>query len=117
MPAPVYVFLDFDNTLSDHTKLGQLYVKELAALLNDRFGQDTGRWAAALKPALDESIHRYVEKFTGNPLAGYNEWLARERVRATEELFQLMGVPLPETEPVDLLAMRLQFEALTACRA
>lgn len=117
MSESVYVFLDFDNTLSDAAALRRQYVQELAYILNRDFGGETAGWEAALSPALDASQARYQATFTGNPLAGYAEWLAQERVRITQEVFAAMGVAPPAGEPLGDSARRVQFEALTGCNA
>jgi FMN phosphatase YigB (HAD superfamily) len=117
MPECVYVFMDFDNTLSDSDALRKQYVQELTSILNRDFGGETGAWEAALSPALDASQARYQETFFGNPLAGYTDWLAQERVRITQEVFGAMGITPPEGEPLGDFAKRVQFEALTCCNA
>ena len=115
MSETVYLFVDFDNTLIDSDALRRQYVQELASILHRDFGGEIAGWEAALSPALDASQARYQATFSGNPLAGYTDWLAQERVRITQEVFGAMGVASPEGEPLGDLARRLQFEALTNC--
>jgi len=117
MAEPTFVFLDFDDTLSDFEEHGRQYVAELALLLAQEHGGTETEWSDAIRPALQESLHRYVERFAGNPLAGYAAWLEEERARAAASIFQRMGRPLPEGEPLADYARRVQFDALTACNA
>src|SRR5262245_37647852 len=111
MPDPTYLFLDFDDTLSDFEALGAMYVRELAALLAGDFGGEEAAWAAAVQPELAASKARYVEKFAGDPLAGFNAWIGPERARVAEAVFARVGRPFPTDDPPDVLAARLQFDA------
>lgn len=117
MSEQTYVFIDFDDTLSDAQALWEQYVEELAALLSMDVGGDEAIWKAALRPAIDRSLARCAEKFRDNPLAGYVEWIDEERVRFTEEVFVEVGQPLPTRDPLVEFAKRMQFDALTACNA
>src|SRR2546423_1956885 len=98
MSKDLYLFIDFDDTLSDFRLLGEQYVSELARRLAGEFGGDVPRWAAALKPELEASIARYTERFTGNPLAGFNAWIATEIPRVVSAVFERAGVPAPMSE-------------------
>lgn len=115
MSEQTYVFIDFDDTLSDAQALWEQYSEELASLLSTDVGGDKTIWKAALRPAIDRSLARYAEKFRGNPLGGYVEWVDAERVRFMEEVFAEVGQPLPTRDPLDEFAKRMQFDALTAC--
>jgi FMN phosphatase YigB (HAD superfamily) len=117
MPDSTYLFLDFDDTLSDAAEHAAQYVRELAGLLASDCGGGAEQWAAAIAPAWQESVRRYEAKFTGNPLAGYNAWLEEERARMTEAIFAAVGAPLPAREPLGEFAKRVMFDALTGCNA
>ncbi len=111
------LFIDFDNTLSDMAALDAQFVRELGHLLSGEFGSESATWESALKPELDATRGRYAVKFTGDPLAAYNQWIEAEREKVTTAVFASAGVPLPSAEPIAPLAKRLQFDALTACNA
>jgi phosphoglycolate phosphatase-like HAD superfamily hydrolase len=117
MPEGVFLFVDFDDTLSDFAALGGQYVEQLSRLLSSEFGGEPGEWAAATVPELEASVARYVEKFVGNPLAGYNAWIEEERARVAAAIFARVGRELPANEPLGPLAKRVQFDALTNCNA
>jgi phosphoglycolate phosphatase-like HAD superfamily hydrolase len=117
MPEGVFLFVDFDDTLSDFSALGAQYVQEVSRLLSNEFGGDAAEWAVAVVPELEASVARYVGKFVGNPLAGYNSWIEEERVRVAEAIFGRAGRELPAGESPGTLAKRIQFDALTSCNA
>ena len=117
MPGEQYVFLDFDNTLSDMNEVGEQYVRELATLLSSGYGKEADDWIVALRPELSASIGRYVDKFAGDPLAGYNAWIEEERARVATAIFGRMTVPMPAGESMAEIAKRIQFDALTSCYA
>lgn len=115
--SPLYLFVDFDDTLCDHELLQRIYLDELAALLSSDFGATPDVWRAALVPEIAETRARYAERFRGAPLAGYTAWLPEERARLGAAVFQRAGVEPPVGEPMDQLVQRLQFDALSCCDA
>jgi phosphoglycolate phosphatase-like HAD superfamily hydrolase len=117
MSEQTYVFIDFDDTLSNAQALWDQYTEELASLLSVDVGGDKAAWKTALRPAIDRSLDRYAETFRNNPLAGYTQWIDAERVRFIEEVFAETGQPLPTCDPLVEFAKRMQFDALTACNA
>lgn len=117
MREPLYLFLDFDDTLSDFRALGAQYVAALARLLAHRYGGAEEAWAAAAREEIQAGIARYEERFIGHPLAGYTQWVQDERGRITETVFERVGVALPSDRYPGDLGKRLQFEALAACNA
>jgi phosphoglycolate phosphatase-like HAD superfamily hydrolase len=117
MPDEIFLFFDFDDTLSDFSLHGPQYVSELARLLSSDFGGEAEEWSSVIKPTLAESIQRYTEKFANNPLGGYNAWIEAERVRVAQEIFAGVGKSLPPDENIAEFAKRVQFDALTCCNA
>ena len=117
MGDALYLFIDFDDTLSDFGLLGEQFVSELARRLARDFGADSTTWAAALKPELEASIARYADRFTGDPLAGFRAWIAEERPRVVAAVFERAETAVPTKEPLATLGERLQSESLVVCDA
>jgi phosphoglycolate phosphatase-like HAD superfamily hydrolase len=117
MPDETFLFLDFDNTLSDMDALGAQYVQAVAILLAHEFGGEAGAWATVTAPALRESKTRYEAAFVDNPLGGFAAWVEAERVQVAEAIFAGVGKALPKEETVSALAKRVQFDALKGCNA
>ena len=107
MGDALYLFIDFDDTLSDFGLLGEQFVSELARRLARDFGADSTTWAAALKPELEASIARYADRFTGDPLAGFRAWIAEERPRVVAAVFERAETAVPTKEPLATLGERL----------
>lgn len=112
----IYVFLDFDDTLSDMRRLRPQLIDESAELLA-RFGATREAWAQAVALALDRSVARYTERFTADPTAEYVTWLDDERTRIGEDLFAAVGVAPPPNEPLGAIVKRMTFDALAYCNA
>jgi phosphoglycolate phosphatase-like HAD superfamily hydrolase len=110
-----FVFLDFDNTLSDQFRFNTQYVREIGALLAPQFGGEPEAWERAAIAMLETLERDYIARFGGNPLAGYCAWLEEARFTAAERLFGGMGLPVPSS--VRDLGMETQFRALSACDA
>jgi len=117
MAEETFLFVDFDNTMVDTERLRSLYTAELARILASDYGGDENRWAAAIPPALDACMARYVATFEGRPLAGYCAWLPEEMARIAAEVFTGAGVAAPAGVPLSEVAQRAQFDALAACNA
>ena len=90
-----FVFLDFDDTLSDAAGLHAQFVRCLGEILSDRFGGLPDRWAAAATDMLDWVASDYARRFTANPLNGYCLWLADVREGSVHRIFESMGVAVP----------------------
>ncbi len=110
-----YIFIDFDNTLSDQYQFNVQYVREVGALLAPKYGGESETWAKAATDMMETLEQEYIARFLNNPLAGYCEWLAGMRERACALLFGAMGLPVPPN--AKQLAIETQFNALTACDA
>ncbi|HZO89979.1 MAG TPA: HAD family hydrolase [Chthonomonadaceae bacterium] len=110
-----YVFIDFDNTLSDQFEFNLQYVREVGALLAPKYGGDAETWAQAATEMLEALEQDYLARFAGNPLGGYCAWLETVHTRAAEMLFARMGLPVPPNAKE--LARETQFNALIGCNA
>ncbi len=110
-----FIFVDFDDTLSDNFQFNLQYVRELGALLAPKFGGEGEAWAKSATDMLATIEAEYVARFVGAPLAGYCAWLETIRARSVELLFGGMGVAAPADAAS--LAIDNQFSALTACDA
>jgi HAD superfamily hydrolase (TIGR01509 family) len=117
MSDDLYLFIDFDDTLSDAKTFGVQYVHALSERLASAYGGEVTAWTEALVPELGAGIARYEAQFLGNPLGGYTAWLEEERARTAESLFRSVGRTLPPEESPAELAKRIQFDALTAVHA
>ncbi len=110
-----FLFLDFDNTLSEQSELHQQYVTELSALLVEGHGGSAEAWQRACATQLLKVQKDYESVFVGNPLAGYRAWLERMRVGFVTEVFAEVGAAMPDN-PLEV-ATDYQFSALTSCNA
>lgn len=110
-----YLFVDFDDTLSDQFKLNTQYVREVGALLAPKYGGEPEAWAKATADMLEALEKEYVERFVCRPLAGYREWLETVHDRASEMVFAGMGLQTPPDSR--RLAIETQFAALASCDA
>ncbi len=111
-----YVFLDFDDTLSDIRSLRLQFVREAAELL-ERHGATRDAWEQAVAPTFERSLARYTERYTTDPLAEYVHWLDQERARIGAEIFEAAGVQPPTGEPLAELVKRITFDSLAYCNA
>ena len=111
------LFFDFDDTLSDYERFGAQYVAALAGVLSLEMGGPAEEWGQAVQYALSAGVERYLERFQGSPLAGYNVWLAEERSRVVTEVFLRAGRIAPDSESAVALAVLLQDRALRGCSA
>jgi phosphoglycolate phosphatase-like HAD superfamily hydrolase len=110
-----FVFLDFDNTLSDQFRFNTQYVREVGALLAPQFGGEPEAWERSAIDVLETLERDYIARFVGNPLAGYCAWLEEAHFQAAERLFGGMGLNVPPD--VRELEIETQFRALSACDA
>lgn len=110
-----FVFLDFDDTLSDPFRFQMQYVREVGAILAPQYGGEVEAWAKSGIDMLEALEKDYISRFVGNPLAGYCEWLETVRVRSVELLFGGMGLPIPNNAAQ--LSVETQFNALLMCDA
>src|SRR2546423_11741100 len=117
MPGQTYVFFDLDDTLLDYAVCREQFQRELTRHLAAGFGGNSSEWEAAIAVAIPASIGRYLERFGGNPLAGFNAWLPGEQGRVAEEIFERVGKPFPADVPAAEYAARIQFTALAECSA
>jgi FMN phosphatase YigB (HAD superfamily) len=108
-----YVFIDWDNTLSDQFQFNTQYVREVAAILAPKFGGDPTSWEQATIDMLETIQEEYRARFVGRPVGDYSAWLDAMRVKSIEVVFRRLGVPMPP-DPRQL-AMETQFNALTSC--
>src|SRR5689334_23338165 len=115
MPDECFVFLDFDDTLSDPFKFHTQYVREIGAILAPQFGGDPDRWAKAAIDMLEELEKEYQARFEGNPLNGYCGWLETVRERSARQMFERLGLPVPAD--ATRIARETQFNALLQCNA
>ncbi len=113
----LHLFFDFDDTLSDFDRFGAQYVTALAGILSREMGGGAGKWHEAISPALAASIGRYLRRFLGNPLQGYNAWISEERPRVVADVFGRVGLEAPDAESAGHLAVLLQEKALRRCSA
>ncbi len=114
----VFLFTDFDDTLSCQPDLTEEYIGELCQLLPREIAGGEGDWERAVRIALSNSLNRYKERFNENTsLSGYETWIKEERARALLDACQVMNISLKTSETPSELASRLQFEALTSCNA
>lgn len=117
MPEPsTYVFIDFDDTLSDMQALRSQFAAEAAELL-ERYGATREAWASAIALSCERSLERYTTRFTQDPLADYVTWLEEERARIGEEVFRAVGVTPPQDQPLVQLVKQVTFDALAYCNA
>ncbi len=117
MPEELYLFLDFDDTLSDFGVLGPQYIAATSRLLAEQFGGEAASWADAVQRQVVDSKRRYEETFVDRPLAGYCTWIGAERARAAESVFASVGISLSSDVNPGELALRVQSEALKRCNA
>ena len=115
MPDECFVFLDFDDTLSDPFQFHTQYVREVGAILAPQFGGDADRWAKTAIDTLEALEREYVERFENNPLNGYRAWLEIVRERSARQMFEQMGLPVPADAA--RIARETQFNALLQCNA
>ena len=115
MPGERYVFLDFDDTLSDPFQFHIQYVREVGALLDGEFGGSAEGWAKAAIDMLESVEREYVVRFQGSPLNGYCAWLADVRGRSMRSMFQQMNIAAPEDAAC--VARDMQRRALARCSA
>lgn len=114
----VFLFTDFDDTLSCQPDLTEKYIRELCILLPHEIAGGEGDWERAVRIALSNSLNRYKERYNENAsLTGYGAWIKEERARALMDACQVMNLSLKTSETPSELASRLQFEALTSCNA
>jgi phosphoglycolate phosphatase-like HAD superfamily hydrolase len=111
------LFFDFDDTLSDFRTLGVQYIENLAVLLSSEMGGPRDTWRAAIPPALQASVDRYLAEFQVRPLAGYNAWLDAEREQVIRDVFLRMGIDGPTGAAARELAVMLQDRGLRGCNA
>lgn len=116
MAGKRYVFLDFDNTLSDQVPFNLQYAREVGATMKARFGGERHDWEWASAELLITMQGMYFDRFVGAPLNGYRAWLEETRVWAMERVLAKAGLP---TSDFDLrqLALETQFGALSTCDA
>ncbi len=110
-----YLFIDFDDTLSDSFVLRTQYAREVGALLAQSYGKTEDEWAKATADLLMILEKDYVARFVGNPLGGYSEWLHAARQKSAETLFSVLNLPVPGN--AIQIIIETQFNALTACDA
>lgn len=110
-----YLFIDFDETLSDSFVLRTQYVREVGALLAQSYGKTEDEWAKVTVDLLVALERDYVARFVGNPLAGYSNWLDAARQTSAERLFAALDQPVPDN--AIQIVKETQFNALTACDA
>jgi phosphoglycolate phosphatase-like HAD superfamily hydrolase len=115
MPDECFVFLDFDDTLSDPFVFHTQYVREVGALLAPQYGGDAEQWAKAAIDMLEALEKEYVARFEANPLNGYCDWLNTVRERSARQMFERMAIPVPPD--VARIARETQFNALLQCNA
>lgn len=115
MPCECFVFLDFDDTLSDPFQFHTQYVREVGALLAPQYGGQPEKWAKAAIDLLEMLEREYVERFVGYPLNGYCAWLETVRERSALKMFERMGIQ-PPPDPAHV-ARETQFNALLQCNA
>ena len=115
MPNTKFLFIDFDNTLSDLNQFLEQYVRETSSFLAPRYGGSEVAWAQATLGMIQALEQDYKARFVGNPLAGYCAWLEEARAKASEWLFQGVGLPLPANPYA--VTMDVQFQGLSACNA
>ena len=115
MPGERFIFLDFDDTLSDPFQFHAQYVREVGAVLAPRYGGSAERWAKAAIDLLEMLEAEYIERFEGSPLNGYCAWLETVRERSAVRMFQWMGIPVPNDRA--RVARETQFDALRRCNA
>lgn len=113
----MYLFFDFDDTVSDSQSFQTQYVSALSRILSREMGGKVEDWSAAIAPSLATMIQRYLNAFQRNPLAGYNRWLREERSRVVADTFSRAGRPAPDPESSRDLAVHLQQSALRECSA
>jgi len=113
----LHLFFDFDDTLSDFDRFGAQYLTALAEILSREIGGAAEVWHEAIPPALAASVGRYLLRFQGKPLAGYNAWFSEERPRVVADVFGRAGLDAPDAESAGQLAVLLQERALRRCSA
>lgn len=117
MADEVFLFIDFDDTLSSSHDLNTQYARELSLLLSQDLGNEPGIWEPLIQAELEQSLALYSQKFKNSPLAGYTNWIEEERGRFLLEIARQAQVKLPSNESSAAYAARLQFDALTMCNA
>jgi FMN phosphatase YigB (HAD superfamily) len=108
-----FLFIDFDDTLSDPFRFQLQYVREIGAILAPKYGGEVEAWAKSGIDMLEALEKDYAARFVGNPLAGYCAWLETVRVRSVELLFRGMRLPVPAN--AEQLSVETQFSALLMC--
>jgi phosphoglycolate phosphatase-like HAD superfamily hydrolase len=115
MQGGKFVFIDFDDTLSDPFLLHPQYVRTLGDLLSARFSGSADRWAKAAIDTLEMVEREYCARFERNPLSGYCAWLAVVRGQSAGRMFEQMKIAAPAD--IDGVARQFQYEALAKCDA
>lgn len=114
----IFLFTDFDDTLSCQTELTEMYIEELCRLLPREITGGEGDWRQAIRIELKNSLERYKEQFNEQtPLTGYRQWIEEERARALLDACKAMNISLQSSDSPSEIAARIQFEALTCCNA
>lgn len=109
------VLIDFDDTLSDPIPFFLQFTREIGGSLSDRFGGEPAAWDKAAVEMLHVVQDDYLDRFVGNPTAGYLEWLRALRFRSMRLVCDAMAVSVPPD--VERLSLEVQFEALSRCHA
>jgi beta-phosphoglucomutase-like phosphatase (HAD superfamily) len=115
MPSERFVFLDFDDTVSDPFQFHTQYVREIGRLLGAQYGGEPDQWAKAAIDMLEVLDCEYRDRFEGYPLNGYRAWLETVRERSARKMFERMDIPMPPE--ADRVAREMQFNALLQCNA
>jgi phosphoglycolate phosphatase-like HAD superfamily hydrolase len=109
----IYLFFDFDDTLSEQISFNLKYVRAIGTVLAPNYGGDVEAWAKSAIDMMEVLEAEYIARFRDNPLNGYCKWLADMRVRSTELLFTGMGQPVPDDAAE--VSIQTQFAALIQC--
>ena len=110
-----FLFLDFDDTLSDRSLFIPQYINELSSNLTRLYGGEKLKWESACARMISDIEQSYLAIFIDRPDAGYRTWLDETRLNSITTMFERVGCALPE-EP-DRVAKELQFNALIGCNA
>lgn len=114
MTAPLCLFFDFDDTLSEQIPFNLQYVRAIGSTLAPRFGGDTEAWAKCAIDMLKTLETQYIARFRDDP-TNYNDWFTTMHAQAMELVFSGMALPVPSN--AEALSQETQRLALAQCSA
>ncbi len=108
-----FVFLDFDDTISDQFRFNAQYVRQIGSILAPQYGGEVEAWVKAAVEMLETLERDYVARFRHRPLNNYCAWLETIRPWCAELLFTAMKQETPHDSRE--MVIHTQFAALKCC--